>query len=74
MFNTVDMGAWPALEATTSPDVEPGGYYGPQGIRGMKGASGKAFRTAQAQDSALSRRLWDVSVAMTGVDPGLAPA
>jgi NAD(P)-dependent dehydrogenase (short-subunit alcohol dehydrogenase family) len=71
LFNTVEMGAWPALEAATSADVEPGGYYGPQGIRGMKGPSGKAFRTAQSQDFRLSRRLWEVSVAMTGVDPGL---
>ena len=27
-----------------------------------------------AQDAGLARRLWDVSVEMTGIDPGLAPA
>jgi hypothetical protein len=40
----------------------------------MRGEAGPASRTAQAQDPALARRLWEVSVAMTGIDPGLAPA
>jgi len=73
-LNTAAMGAWPALQAATAPDVEPGGYYGPQSLGGARGRSGKAKRTRQAQDPALARRLWDVSVAMTGVDPGLPPA
>jgi hypothetical protein len=74
LLNTAEMGAWPALEAATAPDVEPGGYYGPQSVGGMRGTSGKARRTAAAIDPELARRLWDVSVAMTGIDPGLAPA
>jgi NAD(P)-dependent dehydrogenase (short-subunit alcohol dehydrogenase family) len=74
ILNTAEMGAWPALEAATAPDVEPGGYYGPQSVGGMRGVSGPARRTAAARDPALARRLWDVSVAMTGIDPGLAPA
>jgi hypothetical protein len=52
----------------------PGGYYGPSGIGEMKGASGPAKRTAAALDPALARRLWDVSMEMTGIDPGLAQA
>jgi len=74
ILNSAAMGAWPALEAATAPDVEPGGYYGPQRVRGMRGASGPAKRTKAARDPELARRLWDISVAMTGVDPGLAPA
>jgi NAD(P)-dependent dehydrogenase (short-subunit alcohol dehydrogenase family) len=74
LFNTAAKGAWPTLQAATAPDVEPGGYYGPQGLGEMRGPSGKAARTQQAQDPALARRLWDVSVAMTGIDPGLPPA
>jgi hypothetical protein len=54
--------------------VAPGGYYGPTGFREIRGVSGDATRTAQAQDPALARRLWDVSVAMTGIDPGLPSA
>ena len=74
LFNTAAMGAWPALQAAAGPDIDPGGYYGPQGVGEMKGASGVARRTRGAQDPDWSRRLWDVSIAMTGVDPGLAPA
>jgi hypothetical protein len=74
LLNTAAMGAWPALQAATAPDIEPGGYYGPQGLGGAKGISGKARRSPAAQDPALARRLWDVSVEMTHVDPGLAPA
>jgi NAD(P)-dependent dehydrogenase (short-subunit alcohol dehydrogenase family) len=69
--NTPVMGAWPALQAGCDPEALGGDYYGPQGYRGMRGPSGKARRTAAAQDQALARRLWDVSVEMTGVDPRL---
>jgi NAD(P)-dependent dehydrogenase (short-subunit alcohol dehydrogenase family) len=72
-LNSAAMGAWPTLQASTGP-VAPGGYYGPTGFREIRGVSGDATRTAQAQDPALARRLWDVSVAMTGIDPGLPSA
>lgn len=71
VLNTAARGAWPALQAATAPDVRPGGYYGPQQVNEMRGPSGEASRTSQAQDPALARRLWDVSVEMTGIDPGL---
>lgn len=70
-LNTAAMGAWPALQAATDPDAKPGGYYGSQGWREMRGPSGEASRTAMAQDPDLARRLWDVSVEMTGIDPGI---
>jgi len=71
-LNTAAMGAWPALQAATAP-VTPGGYYGSIGFGDMRGPSGPASRTSQAQDRELARRLWDVSIAMTGIDPGLPP-
>jgi NAD(P)-dependent dehydrogenase (short-subunit alcohol dehydrogenase family) len=74
VLNTAAQGAWPALQAATSPDVVPGGYYGPQQLGGLRGPSGIAKRTPRAQDPALARRLWDVSVELTGIDPGLAAA
>ena len=40
-------------------------------IAAPKGRSGKAARSEAARDADLARRLWDVSVEMTGVDPGL---
>lgn len=70
-LNTAAMGAWPALQAATDPAAKPGGYYGASGWREMRGPSGEASRTAMAQDPELARRLWDVSVAMTGIDPGI---
>lgn len=72
ILNSAVMGAWPALQAATAP-VKPGGYYGPVGFREIRGVSGEASRSEDAQDPALARRLWEVSVAMTGIDPGLPP-
>ena len=74
VLNTPQMGAWPALQAATDPDAIAGAYYGPQQMGEMRGRSGLASRTAASQDTIAARRLWDVSVAMTGIDPGLAPA
>ncbi|ACS85396.1 oxidoreductase [Musicola paradisiaca] len=71
--NTAAMGAWPTLHAATGP-VHPGGYYGPQGFKEIRGVSGEASRAPQATDPAQARRLWDLSVSMTGIDPGLPPA
>lgn len=73
LLNTAAMGAWPALQAATG-NVKPGGYYGPQNVGEMRGPSGEASRTKQAQDPELARRLWEVSIRMTGIDPGLPPA
>lgn len=73
LLNTAAMGAWPALQAATG-NVKPGGYYGPQNVGEMRGPSGEASRAKQAQDPELARRLWEVSIRMTGIDPGLPPA
>ncbi|MCC4635418.1 oxidoreductase [Xanthomonas dyei] len=72
VFNTQAMGAWPTLQAATG-DVSPGGYYGPLGMGGIRGASGESDRAPQARDLAAAQRLWDVSIAMTGIDSGLSP-
>jgi hypothetical protein len=74
LLNSADQGAWPALQAAVDRSAEPGDYYGPRSMGEMKGPSGKASRTSSAQDPELALRLWDVSVEMTGIDPGLAPA
>ncbi len=71
LLNSAAKGAWPALQAATG-RVKAGGYYGPIGFGGIRGVSGEASRTAQAQDTVLASRLWDVSIAMTGIDPGLS--
>lgn len=73
LLNSADKGAWPALLAATG-KVQPGGYYGPTGFGGIRGVAGEAKRAAHAEDTALAKRLWDVSIAMTGIDPGLPAA
>lgn len=74
-LNSAADGALPALQAATDPQAEGGDYYGSWGFREMSGkVSGKAYATRTARDPLLAARLWDKSVEMTGIDPGLAPA
>ncbi len=73
-LNSAAQGAWPALQAATDPAVVSGDYYGSQGMGEMRGPSGKAKREPQALDADVARRLWEVSVELTGIDPGLPPA
>jgi len=69
LLNSADKGAWPALLAATG-KVKPGGYYGPTGFGGTRGVAGEAKRAPHGEDPALAKRLWEVSIAMTGIDPG----
>lgn len=73
VLNSATKGAWPALQAATGL-VTAGSYYGPIGFRGVRGLSGEVSLAPQATDPELSRRLWDVSVAMTGISPALPSA
>lgn len=70
-LNTAAQGAWPALQAATDPEAVPGGYYGPQARGEMKGPSGQARRSKAALNPDQAQRLWQVSVRMTGIDPGI---
>ncbi len=60
-------GALPTLFAATSPSAKPFGYYGPDGLLEMKGAVAPAVVSRKAKDTALARRLWQVSEQLTGV-------
>ncbi|ABC62547.1 oxidoreductase [Erythrobacter litoralis] len=71
-LNSAKDGALPALQAATWPDAEPGGYYGPYGLGEISGPrSGRAIASRTARDPLLAARLWEISVELTGVDPGL---
>ncbi len=59
-------GALPILFAATGP-AKPGGYYGPSGLFGLRGAPGPARPSARALDEDVAARLWDVSIQLTGV-------
>lgn len=73
LLNSAERGAWPALQAATAP-VSAGGYYGPIGFKGVRGVSGEAKRSPTAQDVTLAQRLWEQSILMTRIDPGLPAA
>jgi NAD(P)-dependent dehydrogenase (short-subunit alcohol dehydrogenase family) len=66
-FNSPAEGALPTLMATTSPDVEPTDYFGPVKRGETAGSAGAAFIARHVRDEALGRRLWDLSMRLTGV-------
>ena len=71
LFNPVSAAAWPALQAATDRQAKGGDYYGPQGRWEMRGVSGRAHIDDHATNEHDARRLWDLSVDATGIDPGL---
>lgn len=71
LFNTQAMGAWPTLMAATAPGLAGGDYYGPTNWGEMSGPAGGAWSSPASRDPELGRRLWELSVEMTGVDPGI---
>lgn len=70
-FNSAAQGAWPTLQAATGARVQGGDYLGPQGLGEISGRSGPARATRTARDPKLARELWQRSIDLTGVDPGL---
>ena len=65
-------GALPQLYAATAPGVQPGGYYGPDGFREVKGYPAPAKVARQGRDDAAAARLWTVSEQLTGLSFGVA--
>jgi len=66
LFQPVAQGALPTLFAATSPEVRPGGYYGPDRWSEARGFPAEAKIPAQALDETASARLWDISQELTG--------
>ena len=60
-------GARPILFAATSPNAEPGAYYGPGGFGELRGTPARALIMQQARDPAAAAKLWKVSETLTGV-------
>ena len=59
------------LRAATDPDAKGGDYFGPGGFMSMVGPPVLEQPSAASRDPELARRLWDISIELTGVDPGL---
>ncbi|KOV80043.1 oxidoreductase [Nocardia sp. NRRL S-836] len=68
---SVEMGALPQLYAATSPDARGGQYYGPGGLRGLRGYPAVAGMTPAARDDLAASRLWELTVKLTGITPEL---
>ena len=70
LFQPAAQGALPVLFAATSPDAQPGGYYGPDRLSETRGHPAPARVPPQAEDAAVAARLWTESERMTGVPFG----
>lgn len=71
LFNTAAAGAWPTLCAATSDEVEGGDYYGPAKRFETAGPAVKVKSNRTSYSRRDATRLWDLSVEMTGVEPGI---
>ena len=65
-LNTEQAGALPTLYAATAPEAKPGGYYGPQGWREMRGGDvGEAEVAPQALEPVTAACLWSACETLT---------
>ncbi len=67
---SAELGARPMLRAITDPAVRGGEFYGPRFlVLGTTPVREKPSRAAR--DAAAARRLWDLSVELTGLAPAI---
>ncbi|MGF6605233.1 NAD(P)-dependent dehydrogenase (short-subunit alcohol dehydrogenase family) [Paraburkholderia sp. WSM4175] len=67
-LNSESAGALPTLYAATSPHVDDGGYYGPQGFLEARGRRiGEASVATQAMDELTAQRLWQLCESLTQI-------
>ncbi len=69
MTQSPAMGALPTLRAATDPEVVGGEYYGPSRRFELVGPPVRVRPNAASRDLEVARRLWDLSIELTGVDP-----
>ncbi len=68
LLNSDAEGALPTLYAATAPNIEDGGYYGPQGFQEMRGDDvGRAKIAPQALNTTAAAHLWQVCEELTGI-------
>jgi NAD(P)-dependent dehydrogenase (short-subunit alcohol dehydrogenase family) len=72
---SAEQGAIPQIYAAVGEGVEPGAYYGPDGLMEQHGKHPKKVgSTRHARDEELARRLWEESERLTGVTYDFARA
>ncbi|UXA09213.1 SDR family NAD(P)-dependent oxidoreductase [Mycobacterium sp. SMC-2] len=67
LFQDAAGGALPTLRAATDPGVLGGQYYGPGGFAELRGNPKLVASNEKSHDAERQRRLWEVSVKLTGV-------
>ncbi|HWY24518.1 MAG TPA: short-chain dehydrogenase, partial [Nevskia sp.] len=67
MAQPAAMGALPSLYAAAAPQVEGGGYYGPDGFKELRGHPAKVGCSDEARNPQLAAQLWARSEELTGV-------
>lgn len=70
-LSTSAEGAWSTLAAATGKGAAGGKYYGPANFGGWRGPATEASRAFRAKDQELAEKLWNLSMEMTGIDPGI---
>ncbi len=68
LFNDPAQGAWSTLMAASWDQAKGGDYYGPAKRGEMAGPATYAKSTDDARDAAQAKKLWDLSVELTGCD------
>ncbi len=71
LVNSAEAGAWPTELAATAPGVAGGQYFGPSRLGELSGPAKQVGSSKASRDVDKAKRLWDLSIEMTGVDPGL---
>lgn len=67
---SAEYGARPMLRAVTDPAVHGGEFYGPRFVA-LGAAPVRETPSRAARDAAVARRLWDLSVQLTGLAPAI---
>ncbi len=68
ILNSSEQGALPTLYAAASPDAVSGGYYGPNGVFEIRGATACTAKiNPRASDEASGQRLWTACEELSGV-------
>jgi len=67
LLQSSSMGALPTLRAAVDPEARGGEYYGPGGFAQQSGYPIRVDSSLRSKDTAVARRLWEVSEELTGV-------
>ncbi|TYA74961.1 SDR family NAD(P)-dependent oxidoreductase [Seonamhaeicola marinus] len=67
LTQSAEKGAYPQLMCATEPNLEQSGFYGPTGRSNWVGPVGAHEIKPHAKDSAVAKRLWELSERETGI-------